>query len=117
VNHASAARLHGGGSHTAGALNVQRLEALAAAFIQDCDKVDDGVGLAHCRRNTSIILNVNVNGLDLVGHRPRQVILGDLGVTRSDPDDIADAGQAPNNAPADEPGATENRNALTRLLV
>jgi hypothetical protein len=38
-------------------------------------------------------------------------------MTRSDPDDSAVVDQALNNAPADEPGATENRDAFSGLLV
>jgi hypothetical protein len=38
-------------------------------------------------------------------------------MTRANPHRGAGIDQAPDNAPADEPGATENRNAFTRLSL
>ena len=88
-----------------GAIGMDSVEALAAAFGQDADEVDQHVGVARRGIDRRRMAQVRLNGVDLAYPAKRLQETGEFGPAHRHPNAIMALGQRPDDMAAKEAGA------------
>ena len=94
--------------HGPSALDVDGLEALAAALGQDADEVHRDLGVAQRRGERGGVAHVGLHGLDLTDAAERLEIVGEVGAAAAGPDAKARAGQRPDDVAPQKARAAED---------
>ena len=90
-----------------GALRLHRIEALAAAFKQNADEVDDNVGAAHRRRHRMRIAEVGLHRVNLADPAHGPQMAGKLGPAHRDADPTSFLRQRAHHMAAEKPRTAE----------
>ena len=101
--------------HGAGAEGLHGVEALTAAFRENTDEIDDGVGALDGAVDRPAIAQIGLHRHDLADRAERLHMAGEIGSAHRDADAPAALRQRTDRMAADETGPAEDRDQLARL--
>ena len=107
--HHPRARGGGGFGDGLGALGLNRVKRLRAAFGQDADQVDRDVRIAHRGLDGSRIAQIGLHGVDLADPAERLQVAGQFRPPYRHPDPVVALGQRPNHVSPQKPRSAKNR--------
>ena len=91
-----------------GAVGMNRIEALAAAFGENADQIDQHAGIARGGGHRGGVAQIGLDGVDLADPTERLEEIGEFGPAHRYPDAVMALGQCPDDVAAEEARAAIN---------
>ena len=101
--------------HRAGARALHRVEGLRAAFGQDADQIDGGVGVAHRGLDRGRVAQIGLHGVDLADPAERLQMPGQFRPPHRDPDAVVALGERADHVPPQKARSAENRDQRVQI--
>ncbi len=101
--------------HRAGAGALHGVERLGAAFGQDADQVDGGMGVPHRGLDRGREAQIGLHGVDLADPAERLQVPGQLRPPDRDPDAVVALGERPDHVPPQKARSPENRDQRVQI--